>query len=230
MRALKVAYDSGMPAVSKVLATVGAKRNIKIALPDADHSSVEAWVDWLDSSRGNLKQDDLHLLAKMYLFGENVESETFCEAVLRRMMIKADRGHIPDTETVNLLFESAKNNSPVLQFLVDAWVAGADSSRLKGGPAHVTLHPEFGQRLLVALFDRSREGSDMNKDTPGDKMVAALAVVLCIVILVLVVCGVLRWTRTSPWTHHKRQADQDNQTVVPPQLVERGKRLWRWGQ
>lgn len=111
-------------------------RNGKINLPEDDPSLAGAYFDWLYSFKIPSKSDqavnvlddsdidaEYEYLSHMYVFGEKVVDDDFCNAVIDAIIAKiefdsGDAYYYPSTKAVNILYEATAEGCPARKMMV----------------------------------------------------------------------------------------------------------------
>lgn len=160
-----------------------------IELRDDTSEVVSCYVDWcyskhIHSSKPvpptGLKRTDIQaetiFLAKVYVFGEKIQDDAFCDVVITAMAEMADQKfyresnpnpwfHYADPVTISIIYNGTTADSPARRFLVDVYVSFACKGWFEKGTKYLRT-PEFLQDLLVAHLkpESSRRGVGLVRD------------------------------------------------------------------
>ncbi|KAK4619511.1 hypothetical protein CLAFUW4_11456 [Fulvia fulva] len=149
-----------------------------VELPDDDAEVVSAYVDWLyfrkiaskPISPPELPMDDgeYQLLAQLYVFGDKVQADAFCDSVLDAMAQKTDDVATDGTRTfpshsaIMALYNGTPMGSPGRRFVVDMYAEYGAQSWI---PSESEFnHAEFLTDLVRALLDK-RQTSSVHKQS-----------------------------------------------------------------
>lgn len=143
-----------------------------VELPEDTAEVVTAYVDWLYFRRiasipvspPDLPMDDgeYQLLARMYAFGEKVQSDFFCDDCLTAMVLKTDEvaedgtRTFPSHSAIMILYNNTPPDCPARKFVVDMYHEFAMDAWI---PKEIELsHPEFLADLVHAFMSNRAAG------------------------------------------------------------------------
>ncbi|KAK4495655.1 hypothetical protein PRZ48_012923 [Zasmidium cellare] len=141
----------------------------EITLPSDSAEVVSCYVDWCyskqiasthlfsEQSLRDLDEEDA-LLADLYVFGEKVQDDRFCNAVMTAMAELMDQEFVtdgvlasrsPGPSTVKTIYDGTPTDSPARRFLVDQYVAYGSQEWFDGNDEYLQC-PEFLRDLALA--------------------------------------------------------------------------------
>lgn len=122
-------------------------QELAVKLPEDDADTFAIYVEWLYNE--NITVASLSRLAKMYVLGEKIQSLSFCDAILSRMVDAANKDFaLASISTVNIIFEGTPTGSPARKLILGMWIKNGQADRLV---SH-TPHPDFASDLLSLLL------------------------------------------------------------------------------
>lgn len=138
-----------------------------LELPEDKPTTVGGYLEWLYSRSiqvENPKKRGVHEyrhLTGLYVFGEKIQDDDFCDAVMQAMAKECDRhdedgdctGWVPSNREIRTLYDGTLAGSPARRFVVDVHVACGDVDWLKEDEFEV-LPREFLLELARALLGR----------------------------------------------------------------------------
>lgn len=139
----------------------------ELELPEDEPSTVSGYLEWLYSGQVKTKrQQDLSLddridqddhLSKMYVFGEKVQDNAFCDAIMHNIARDCDEDcddgrWVLGDAAIRTLYDGTLGGSPVRRFLVDLHVARGSLDWVNADTS--TYHGEFLHDLTKAMFRR----------------------------------------------------------------------------
>ncbi|KAF2167853.1 hypothetical protein M409DRAFT_22000 [Zasmidium cellare ATCC 36951] len=153
----------------------------KIYLPEDDPSAAGAYFEWLYSSKIASKDDrpepvtkveqadmraEFELLVQMYVFGEKVLDDDFCNAVLSAMLLKMENDDAkciwyPHRNAIRILYEGTSQDCPARKMMVKLY---ADSGYVAWFMEDdVSDSEEFLRDLCMELLNRRMIAQSMKQ-------------------------------------------------------------------
>ncbi|USW55516.1 Putative BTB/POZ domain-containing protein [Septoria linicola] len=140
----------------------GQTREIK--LPEDDPDAVATYFDFLHTKQGTVywdEEDDkpnFDLLVRVYVFGEKVQDERFCDVVMSALCQARDTPdqqgarYIPGTSVITDLYDGTPAGSPARRWVVDQYRDAVDA---EGFREDLQNYPaEFVQEVAMDLKER----------------------------------------------------------------------------
>lgn len=102
-----------------------------ISFPNQSEQCVAGYVNWLYSAvlpcyvqynHYGLPDHGLGGLVEAYVLAEEIEDDTYCNAVFTAMTTVVDRGISPDASHVRSLYRATRKNAPICDFLASLYV------------------------------------------------------------------------------------------------------------
>ncbi|CZT16286.1 uncharacterized protein RCC_02128 [Ramularia collo-cygni] len=140
-------------------------QELLVKLPEDCVHIFATYVEWLYNKE--VTAAHYHMLARMYVLGEKIQSSGFCNAVMENM-IKRSRARCPvPIDMIRVIYDGTMTAAPVRTFVVDTWMSLGSTVRLTEEPDGTQPHPEFVMDLAMALL---REHNDGKRKTCEEKV------------------------------------------------------------
>lgn len=128
-----------------------------IKLPDDSVEVVTAYLDWLYTKKLEFSQEGTaqgafwEHLARLYVFGEKIQDDAFCDQVLQAIVLRADGddNSTPTYAAIGIFYGSTTENAPIRQFIVEYFATFAAKTWFA---CH--LPAEFLRDLAMELVQR----------------------------------------------------------------------------
>lgn len=126
----------------------GTERPCTIELPKDQVDIVAAYVDYLYVDDIKAEKTIFSWLAHLYCFGEKIQDDGFCDALLLAIRSGAGPGRFsPGIDTVNIIYAGTPKNAPMRRFLVELYAQRATA--VSQFPENTCS--EFLRDLVVAM-------------------------------------------------------------------------------